>query len=187
MKTLLKAANLKKVVKLIGTNQYFTVSIDTKGKITFCPVGGGFVQSLKSNDDSMFEIVDEMPTEYKKAVLTLDDVPSSIFEGYCIPTQRWNGWAIPVFEVSVAKEIMAMVNGTMPEFYSVTRNDEKGFFEIEEHDHDETSQLEDFIINVDGKDIVVVSFMGANWTWCDYYGDKATEMLAKFVRFDDNE
>lgn len=169
MNNLLKAALEKKIVKSLETNQYYNVYKE-HSCFKISRVGGGFVHTVNSNDAHKFEIVDALPNKYVAGVMSLD-IPEFEFEGYCIPENRWNGWAIPVFTVDVAKKIAQMVNEIMEDEYLVTRNDEQGYFEVKDFNWESTEKLEDFIINVDGQDIVVVGFMGANWTWDVDFGD----------------
>ncbi|MFS1430670.1 hypothetical protein LMH73_027030 [Vibrio splendidus] len=185
MKLLERAFTENKAVKLIDGNQFYSVH-KRDGEFSISPVGGGFAKKVVG-DDSIFEIVELMPSEFIKGVFHLDAVEELIFEGYSIPTNRWNGWAIPVFEIEVAKQIAKVVNGTMSDCYAVRRDDENGKFVIEEKDYDEESDEKDFIINVDGKDLVVVGFMGANWCWEGCYDEEAKKMLARAVPYTSKE
>ncbi|MCY9864977.1 hypothetical protein OTK49_20895 [Vibrio coralliirubri] len=174
-----------KLVKSAKSNQYFNASVDNSGRLCISPVGGGFVTLANALKDSLeLVLVDSLPTEYKKGVFHLDGEPHLIFEGYGIPERRWNGWAMPVFEVDVAKRIMEVANATMAEFCLFTRDDEKGQFVVEELDWDSTDELKDFPITVDGKELVVVSFMSGSWTWSDCYGKEADQMLARYTPYD---
>lgn len=174
-----------KLVKSVKSNQYYNASVDAQGRPCISLVGGGFVTpAVAIKEDSVLELVDGLPTEYKKGVFHLDGERHLIFEGYAVPERRWNGWAMPVFEIDVAKRIMEVANATMGEFYAFTRDDEKGQFVVEEFDWESTDELNDFPITVDGKEIVVVSFMGGNWTWEDCYGEEADKMLARYVSYD---
>ncbi|PSU31707.1 hypothetical protein [Photobacterium lutimaris] len=177
MKKLIEAAAKGHFVRISGNNQYYKVNINDSQELTIHPVGGGFVRRIKTTDESIFEVVESLPTEYKKGVFSLDG--EFVYEGYSIAEKRWNGWAIPVFELSVAKEIMKKVNSELSEWYEVSRNDDEQYFEVIEKDWEQTNRLDEFTINVEGKDITVVHFMGGNWTWDDHYGVEAEQLLAK--------
>ena len=175
----------KKIVKSTRTNQHFNTISDNQSRLCICRVGGGFVTPMEAIKESEeFELVDELPTAYRKGVFHIEADQDFIFEGYTIPENRWNGWAIPVFEIDVAKRIMAVVNATMSEHYSVIRDNENGKFTVEEFDWESTQDFEDFVITVNGKEIVVVGFMGVNWTWEDCYGEDADQMLARYIPYD---
>lgn len=172
-----QALEENKLVKIANT--YFNVSL-VNDKLSISPCGGGFVTpvgNIKNKEE--FVLVDEIPSEYKRGVYTLDDDPQYIFEGFSVPERRWNGWAMPVFEISVIHEIIRISNETMADFYHFERDDKRGVTIVTEKDYDDTYEIEDSVITVDGKTFVVASFMSGNWTWSDYFGEKAKEMLTK--------
>ena len=176
MNTFLLAAKAGKTLRIKGTQRYFNVHVDEAGNISVSPAGGGLVQ--QPLDDSIFEIAD-IPKDYVKAVFSVDD--DFIYEGYCQKHRRWNGWAMPVFEIPTAIAMMQVVNQEWSEWYSISHDPDTNNLTIYEKDYpDEPPQvIEPMTINVDGEDKTVLPFMSGNWTWSDHYGDEAIAMLAK--------
>ncbi len=183
MDTFNKALEGSKLVK--ANNTYFNVDTNKDGEITICRCGGGdFVTPVKAiKNPEIFTVVDALPSDYKRGVYSLDADDTMIFEGFSVPERRWNGWAMPAFEISVAKEIIKIVNETMGDFFNLERDDERGVVIVTEKDWDQTYEVEDFVIQVDGKSIVVVDIMAANWCWDDHFGNEALEMLKRKVPY----
>ena len=74
-------------------------------KIKVCPQGGGWARELENPEDWEPAPIDNV--HFRKGKFCLDDTPS--FEGWTTGL-RWNGWAMPLFELEEARKIMAMGN-----------------------------------------------------------------------------
>lgn len=172
-----------KILHRKGTEAYYYVARNNKS-IEVYPSGGGFTINLAKMNPDHFELVDEMPSEFKKCVLTLDGVPEFTAEGYCIPSNLWNGWVSPVFEISVAKQLAEAVNNNeaLSDYNKITRDDENNRLIVEDFENEETFYIEDTTIVVDGKETTVVGFMGGLWCWEAYYGEEGEKLLAESQR-----
>ncbi len=178
---LAKTISENKILQLKGTRQFFRPHVSNSGDLIVSPIGGGYLLRNNAIEPKDFEVIDEIPTEYVKCVVTLEEDPNFTFEAYVNPNIRWNGWVIPYFELDVAKKVIEAVKAdeSLSEYCQPTRNDEKGHIAIYQPEWEDTTYEEDRVINVDDKVITVVSFMGANWTWDAHHGDKAKKLLAQ--------
>lgn len=169
----------KKMLHRKGTDAYYHVARNNNS-IDVHPDGGGFTIDLAKMNPDHFELVDEMPSEFQKCVLTLDGVPEFTAEGYCIPSNRWNGWVYPVFEISVAKKLADALNNDegVSDYNKITRDDENKRLIVEDFENEDTIYIEDTTIVVDGKEITVVGLMGGIWCWEAYFGEEGEQLLS---------
>ncbi|MDW1583962.1 MULTISPECIES: hypothetical protein [unclassified Vibrio] len=151
---------------LVKDGVYYEVRLQD-GHACIFPVGGGIVTrvcNLKVREG--FQIADSgIPKTYKKGFFTIDNDPNLTFEGYAIPGDLWNGFEKPVFEIQVACNIAEAVNKELGDYYHCVRDNENKCFTLKELENDYTHEMNDFEIEVDGKKLVVVSFMTSNWCW----------------------
>lgn len=102
---------------------------------------------------------------YVADTFTIDD--ETEYTGYHVPTERWNGWATPVFEKEVAMHILADTN--TPYKWSAKLGNE--LFYDPEHDPDGESGNEQWTsagpikITVNGEQKEVYEIGPYNWTW----------------------
>lgn len=100
------------------------------------------------------------------AYFCVDEGP--VFQGYHVPSKRWNGWATPMFELSVAKQIAT--HACTEDFRVIWEEDEKRFV-VNSADHYEGEPPEEYrqiTVNVDGKDMDLYALGSGSWCWDDY-------------------
>lgn len=169
----------KKILHRKGTHSYYTVSKQESKKIEVSDPTSRTQLDLKKMQPDEFELVEDIPQIYEKCVATIEGIPKFTHEGYCIPSSRWNGWIYPSFEIKVAKQLMEAINNdkVLGNFYKISRDEEKGQFTVVEIEFGKVEVLKDEVIEVEGKEITVVSFMGGAWAWCGLFGEQANQTL----------
>lgn len=102
--------------------------------------------------------------ELTKAYFCIDDGP--LYEGFHVASKRWNGWATPLFELDVAKEIAK--SATTPDFVVSYVETENRFTltDLQSEDFNDVFAAEEFLF--EGKVIVAYPIGSGSWCWDDY-------------------
>lgn len=99
-----------------------------------------------------------------KAYFCIDDGP--LYEGFHVASRRWNGWATPVFELDVAKEIAK--SATTPD-YVLSFVERENKFTLTDHqseDFNDEFAASEFLF--EGKVMVAYPIGSGSWCWDDY-------------------
>tara|TARA_R100000951_G_scaffold100568_1_gene91417 strand:+ start:600 stop:1211 length:612 start_codon:yes stop_codon:yes gene_type:complete len=186
--------NLGKIRQLIKTNKYlfkkqnnryFDISNFEKNKLSVCPQGGGFVQSVDIteqkfiNDFKNEKIIfkNELPFVWKKVKLYHDHWLSDnhvngerdiehFIEGY-VTEHKWNGWSIPMVEIDQIKKFNEIQKKTLDsQSSSIFKIIDKDNISIRMFDEDEwiTIERSEFVVN--GKTIKAFD-VSLGWTWSE--------------------
>ena len=182
--------NLGKIRQLIKTNKYlfkkqknryFNISNFEKNKLSVCPQGGGFVQSVDIteqkfiNDFKNEKIIfkNELPMVYKKVKLYHDhwiadnriDLEHYI-DGY-VTEQKWNGWSIPMVELDQIKKFNEIQKKTLDsEPTSLFKIIDEDNIEIKMFDEEEWIKIESENISVNNQTKKVFD-ISLGWTWSE--------------------
>lgn len=129
-----------------------------EGIVYFYAYGGGFRKKMSYDVfETVAEVVDEIPNVYVESWIGFEfTLP---LKAYINPHNRWNGWAVPVFDKSQAKVLLEQVYGD----YYYAEEVKNGYVlkagEVyDDIDEECTSFSENTTIEVGGKEIVVNGF-----------------------------
>jgi hypothetical protein len=123
------------------------------------PLGGGVEMIIPSSDVSRFTVVtqEEAIPIYRKASFSLEGLDEYEFEGWTTD-KRWNGWAIPCFEMQQAAKLARLLEDQLR--YDPIQN----AFIGSSGDEEETwvGQLIDL---PDGGQVKVYAIGAGSWMW----------------------
>ena len=182
--------NLGKIRKLIKTNKYlfkkeknryFDISNFEKNKLSVCPQGGGFVQSVDITDQKFINdfknekvvFKNELPMVYKKVKLYHDhwiadnriDLAHYI-EGY-VTEHKWNGWSIPMVDLDQIKKFNKIQKKTLDsEPSSIFKIIDNDSIQIKMFDEDDWTTIEFSLIPVNNE-VLKVFDVSLGWTWSE--------------------
>lgn len=153
----------------LKTGAYFVcVNKEENGRTDYVAEGGGFVHSLASEEfHARFERVD--PKVLSEMHLGLVYLEEGIKYPAFIKAGRWNGWAMPYFEYSVAVRFMEHSNCAASDC-QLNYNVEKDAFVFScAHDEDEVYPGEDILF--DGRLRHVYGIGAGSYCWTEAEGD----------------
>lgn len=83
---------------------------DRDGDLRAYPLGGGFELTIPAKDVARFSVVtkEESTPIYRQALFCLECFEGSEFVGWTAD-QRWNGWAMPCFEMEQASKLVELL------------------------------------------------------------------------------
>lgn len=83
---------------------------DKNGNLRAYPLGGGFELTIPVGDVGRFSVVtmDEATLIFRKTRFSLECFEGVEFHGWTAD-QRWNGWAMPFFEIAQATKIAELL------------------------------------------------------------------------------
>ena len=83
---------------------------DQDGNMRAYPLGGGLELTIPAGDVARFSVVtkDEATPIYRMARFSLEGLDDNEFEGWTAD-KRWNGWAIPCFEIQQAMKLAGLL------------------------------------------------------------------------------
>lgn len=128
-----------------------------EGMVSIANAGGGFVRQVARDAFDQEFTPYEYPTDYQLVLVSLDG-DASVYPGYS-NGRRWNGWAMPVFELEAATQICAFAGGK----FDVTSE----IFDLTMHGEEEPYLVAPELIMVDGKLIKVWAIGTGCWTWSE--------------------
>ena len=87
---------------------------DENGNLLAYPLGGGFELTIPTADVSRFSVVmkEEATPIYREAWFSLEGLDDNEFEGWTAD-KRWNGWAMPLFELPQATRLAEVMNNQL--------------------------------------------------------------------------
>jgi hypothetical protein len=132
---------------------------DDKGNLLAYPLGGGFELTIPAGDVSRFSVVtpDEAAQIYRKARFCLEGLDDNEFEGWTAD-KRWNGWAMPCFEIQQATRLAELLEDQLR--YDMSQD----AFIGSSGDEEEVWQSQ--IIDLpDGGQTKVYAIGAGSWTW----------------------
>jgi hypothetical protein len=100
----------------------------------------------------------------EKAKFTIGELEQK-FVGYHDPTKRWNGYAMPKFDISTSKKIAEAINSALPDCYQINRNAEDTGFLLFECECQVYTELFDEKIDFEGRTIKALDFLSGTWAW----------------------
>lgn len=98
---------------------------------------------------------------HNKAYFTIDSF-HKYFEGYHIPNQRWNGWAMPYFEKEVADKVILETHSINIKY----EEEKERYFVVEEDGF--SYYIDKEIIDTEDGEKEVYGIGSGSWIW-DYY------------------
>jgi hypothetical protein len=103
----------------------------------------------------------------EKALFEIEDHVGP-FEGYHLPGNRWNGWAVPYFTEEQARVVMETFNRiTEPEFSQLSYDEAEDCYREHDEAYDDPADYPARQIWVDGEQVKVYSIGGACWVWSE--------------------
>ncbi len=83
---------------------------EKNGDLLAYPLGGGFELTIPASDVRRFSVVtkDEGTPIYRKTRFSLEGLDDNEFEGWTAD-KRWNGWAMPCFEIQQATKLAELL------------------------------------------------------------------------------
>ena len=150
------------------------VSLD-KNKLQYCFVGGGFVRSiditsedfLKDIDDGNITFVKNIPLEYSKVKVFHDHWNNQFINAYTT-VQRWNGWAMPMVNLTNVKRFNTIQKHNDckedTDLFKIISEDKISIIDFNER---EEIIIESQLIKVNNKDVKVFD-LSLGWTWSEY-------------------
>jgi hypothetical protein len=132
---------------------------DADGNLQAYPLGGGFELTIPAGDVARFSVVtkDEATPIYRKARFSLECLEDVEFEGWTAD-KRWNGWAMPCFEIGQATKLAELFQDQLR--YDPSQDAFIGLSEDEEEIW--AAQPIDL---PDGGQAKVYSIGAGSWTW----------------------
>ncbi len=84
---------------------------DADGNLQAYPLGGGFELTIPADDVARFSVVtmDEATPIYRRARFSFECFEDVEFDGWTAD-KRWNGWAMPCFEIQQATKLAARLD-----------------------------------------------------------------------------
>ena len=156
-------------------NLYREIRQLDKNKLSVCNQGGGFVKSvditnedfLKDIDDGIITFVKNIPLEYSKVKVCHDHWYTQYINAYTT-VQRWNGWAMPMVNLSNIKRFNTIQKHNdckePTDLFKIISEDKISIIDF--NDREETI-IESQTIIVNGKTKKVFD-LSLGWTWSEY-------------------
>jgi len=156
-------------------NLYREIRQLDKNKLSVCNQGGGFVKSvditnedfLKDVDDGIITFVKNIPLEYSKVKVFHDHWNNQFINAYTT-VQRWNGWAMPMVNLTNVKRFNTIQKHNDckedTDLFKIISEDKISIIDFNER---EEIIIESQLIKVNNKDVKVFD-LSLGWTWSEY-------------------
>lgn len=102
--------------------------------------------------------------KFEKAYFNID-LQDEYYEGYHIPSERWNGWAVPYF---VKEVIDKLINAMQEHEIKIVFDEKNEKYIVSFKDSDEIEEYTKEIIETAEGKKEVYSVGGGSWIWYEY-------------------
>ena len=101
---------------------------------------------------------------YKKAYFNID-IQNEYYEGYHLPEYRWNGWAMPFFEKSIALIIARNMSNDVAD---IEYDEKRDSFIYTDKETGEKEEFRKIVISTEEGKKELYEIGTACWVWDDY-------------------